>query len=187
MPPAEKRRAFLFFLPPSFFRPFPFVPFLLTPTNHFPAFSPHRLCSIAYFWLTLHRQTGPCASARHKNDQIKIIMDIKNRRTIRRYTTQGVDNQLLTRLLQEASQTPTMGNLQLYSVVVTRDAAAKQRLAPAHFNQPMVTQAPVVLTFCADFRRTTLWAKERQATPGYDNFLSFIHSNSTRHVVGRRV
>ena len=40
-------------------------------------------------------------------------MDIKNRRTIRRYTTQGVDNQLLTRLLQEASQTPTMGNLQL--------------------------------------------------------------------------
>ena len=46
-------------------------------------------------------------------------MDIKNRRTIRRYSTQGVDNQLLTRLLQEASQTPTMGNLQLYSVVVT--------------------------------------------------------------------
>lgn len=103
-------------------------------------------------------------------------MDIKNRRTIRRYTTQGVDNQLLTRLLQEASQTPTMGNLQLYSVVVTRDAAAKQRLAPAHFNQPMVTQAPIVLTFCADFRRTTLWAKERQATPGYDNFLSFINA-----------
>ena len=102
-------------------------------------------------------------------------MDIKNRRTIRRYTTQGVDNQLLTRLLKEASQTPTMGNLQLYSVVVTRDAA-KQRLAPAHFNQPMVTQAPVVLTFCADFRRTTLWAKERQATPGYDNFLSFINA-----------
>ena len=51
-------------------------------------------------------------------------MDIKNRRTIRRYTTQEVDNQLLTRLLKEASQTPTMGNLQLYSVVVTRDAAA---------------------------------------------------------------
>ena len=79
-------------------------------------------------------------------------MDIKNRRTIRRYTTQGVDNQLLTRLLQEASQTPTMGNLQLYSVVVTRDAAAKQRLAPAHFNQPMVTQAPIVLTFCTPVR-----------------------------------
>ena len=42
------------------------------------------------------------------------------------------------------------GNLQLYSVVITRDADAKAKLAPAHFNQPMVTQAPVVLTICAD-------------------------------------
>ena len=140
MPPAEKRRAFLFFHPLPFSGHSLLCHFCSLRQTIFLLFSPHRLCSIAYFWLTLHRQTGPCASARHKNDQIKIIMDIKNRRTIRRYTTQGVDNQLLTRLLQEASQTPTMGNLQLYSVVVTRDAAAKQRLAPAHFNQPMVTQ-----------------------------------------------
>lgn len=66
-----------------------------------------------------------------------------------------------------------MGNLQLYSVVVTRSQEMKQKLAPAHFNQPMVTQAPVVLTFCADFRRTTRWAEERQADPGYDNLLSY--------------
>ena len=66
-----------------------------------------------------------------------------------------------------------MGNLQLYSVVVTRSQEMKERLAPAHFNQPMVTQAPVVLTFCADFRRTTRWAEERQADPGYDNLLSY--------------
>jgi FMN reductase [NAD(P)H] len=66
-----------------------------------------------------------------------------------------------------------MGNLQLYSVVVTRSKEMKQRLAPAHFNQPMVTEAPVVLTICADFHRTTRWCEERQATPGYDNFLSF--------------
>jgi FMN reductase [NAD(P)H] len=66
-----------------------------------------------------------------------------------------------------------MGNLQLYSVVVTRSEAMKQRLAPAHFNQPMVTGAPVVLTICADFHRTSQWAECRKATPGYDNFLSF--------------
>ena len=66
-----------------------------------------------------------------------------------------------------------MGNLQFYSVVVTRDDEMKRRLAPAHFNQPMVTSAPVVLTFCADTRRTTLWAENRQAVPGYDNFLSY--------------
>ena len=69
-----------------------------------------------------------------------------------------------------------MGNLQLYSVVVTRSEDLKAKLAPAHFNQPMVTGAPVVLTFCADYRRTTLWAEQRQATPGYDNPLSFVNA-----------
>ena len=69
-----------------------------------------------------------------------------------------------------------MGNLQLYSVVVTRDAAMKRKLALAHFNQPMVEGAPVVLTICADFRRTSLWAENRQAVPGYDNFLSFMNA-----------
>ncbi len=69
-----------------------------------------------------------------------------------------------------------MGNLQLYSVVVTRSEELKTKLAPAHFNQPMVTGAPVVLTFCADYRRTTLWAEQRQATPGYDNPLSFVNA-----------
>ena len=40
----------------------------------------------------------------------------------------------------------------------------------------MLREAPVTLTFCADFRRTTLWAENRQATPGYDNFLSFLNA-----------
>lgn len=79
-------------------------------------------------------------------------------------------------LLEQAEHTPTMGNLQLYSVVITRKEEGKRRLAPAHFNQPMVEGAPVVLTFCADFRRTTLWAENRKATPGYDNFLSFLNA-----------
>ena len=103
---------------------------------------------------------------------------IKTRRTIRRYQHKDVDQELLERLLEEACRTQTMGNLQLYSVVVTRDDKMKKRLAPAHFNQPMVTEAPVVLTVCADFRRTTDWCNARKASPGYDNFLSFINAAS---------
>lgn len=101
------------------------------------------------------------------------MKNLDTRRTIRKYVQKPVSEELLNRLLKEASRTQTMGNLQLYSVVVTRSEEMKQRLAPAHFNQPMVTQAPVVLTICADFHRTTRWCEERQATPGYDNFLSF--------------
>lgn len=104
------------------------------------------------------------------------MQTINTRRSIRRYQDKDVDNTLLTRLIKEAERTQTMGNLQLYSVVVTRHEELKTKLAPAHFNQPMVTGAPVVLTFCADYRRTTLWAEQRQATPGYDNPLSFVNA-----------
>lgn len=98
---------------------------------------------------------------------------INTRRSIRRYADRPVDDQLLRRLLAEAERTQTMGNLQFYSVVVTRSDEMKRRLAPAHFNQPMVNEAPVVLTFCADTRRTTVWCNNRQAVPGYDNMLSY--------------
>ncbi|MGN0282755.1 MAG: nitroreductase family protein [Prevotella sp.] len=101
---------------------------------------------------------------------------IQTRRTIRRYTDKDVDEAMLTELLALAARTQTMGNLQLYSVVVTRSDEGKKALAPAHFNQPMVTQAPVVLTVCADFRRTSRWCEERKAQPGYDNFLSFMNA-----------
>ena len=104
------------------------------------------------------------------------MRNLLTRRTIRRYADRAVDDKLLGRLLNEAARTQTMGNLQLYSVVVTRSEEMKQRLAPAHFNQPMATQAPVLLTVCADFNRTTQWALNRQAQPGYDNFLSFINA-----------
>ena len=104
------------------------------------------------------------------------MKNLLTRTTIRKYSDREVSEELLTRLLNEAARTQTMGNLQLYSVVVTRSEEMKAKLAPAHFNQPMVKEAPVVLTICADFNRTSFWAKCRNAEPGYDNFLSFINA-----------
>ena len=106
------------------------------------------------------------------------MKNLLTRRTIRKYTGQPVGDELLDRLMTEAGRTQTMGNLQLYSVVVTRSDETKQRLAPAHFNQPMVTEAPVVLTICADFNRTSQWARCRKAEPGYDNLLSFLNATT---------
>ena len=104
------------------------------------------------------------------------MKNLNKRTSIRKYAPREVSDELLYRLLREAERTQTMGNLQLYSVVITRSEKQKEALAPAHFNQPMVKGAPVVLTFCADFRRTSRWAEERNAKPGYDNFLSFINA-----------
>lgn len=102
--------------------------------------------------------------------------NILTRRSIRKYSSREVSDELLDRLLTEAARTQTMGNMQLYSVVVTRSDEMKAKLAPAHFNQPMVTGAPVVLTVCADFNRASTWCRQRKAEPGYDNFLSFINA-----------
>ena len=74
------------------------------------------------------------------------MKNLLTRRTIRKYSDQEVSEELLNRLMAEAARTQTMGNLQLYSVVVTRSDELKQKLAPAHFNQPMVTQAQMVST-----------------------------------------
>lgn len=100
--------------------------------------------------------------------------DFSRRASVRKYAERPVSDELLHELLTRAEHTQTMGNMQLYSVVATRSEEGKRALAPAHFNQPMVTSAPVVLTFMADFSRTSAWCEHRGAKPGYDNFLSFL-------------
>ena len=105
-------------------------------------------------------------------------MNFNERRTIRKYKKDDVSDVLISRLLNDATRAATMGNMQLYSVVLTRDNAVKQRLAPLHFNQPMLMEAPVVLTFCADFHRFTRWCELRNADAGFDNLLSFLNAAS---------
>lgn len=105
------------------------------------------------------------------------MIDImKNRRTIRKYTEQDIPEELLNELLEVAVRASNTGNMQLYSVVVTRDQSNKEKLALAHFNQPMITTAPVVLTFCADANRFVKWAEQRKAEAGFDNLQTFIAS-----------
>ncbi|MDR2915788.1 MAG: nitroreductase family protein [Tannerella sp.] len=103
-----------------------------------------------------------------------MLFKMKERRTIRRYSEKDISDELLNELLEVAARASNTGNMQLYSVVVTRDQSQKEKLAPAHFNQPMVKNAPVVLTFCADANRFVKWASLRNANPGFDNFQTFM-------------
>ena len=75
---------------------------------------------------------------------MRMLAKMKDRRTIRKYTTQDISDSLLNELLEVATRASNTGNMQLYSVVVTRDQANKEKLAPAHLNQPMVKTATVV-------------------------------------------
>ena len=103
-----------------------------------------------------------------------MLEKMKERRTIRQYSEREIPDSLLNELLEVAARASNTGNMQLYSVVVTRNRAQKEKLAPAHFNQSMVVNAPVTLTFCADVNRFVKWASYRQADPGFDNFQTFM-------------
>ena len=99
-------------------------------------------------------------------------------RSIRKFCSTPVPEELLQEILAAASRASTCGNMQLYSLVVTRDAALRAKLAPCHFNQPMVTQAPCVVTVCADVHRFSMWCEQRDADPAYDNFAWFLNAST---------
>ena len=102
------------------------------------------------------------------------IENIFNHRTIRKYKNTPISDGILNTILEAASRASTTGNMQVYSIIVTKEEERKTRLWELHFKQNMVLQAPVVLTFCADFNRFNTWCKLRKAEPGYDNYLSFF-------------
>lgn len=101
---------------------------------------------------------------------------ILNHKSIRKYKSTPVSEKDLQEILEAGIRASTSGNMQIYSIIVTRDEEMKKKLAPTHFNQPMAIQAPVVLTFCADINRFTKWCEQRNAEPGYDNFLWFTNA-----------
>lgn len=96
------------------------------------------------------------------------------RHTVRAFTEQDVPDTLIREILAQAAQAPNTGNMQLYSVIVTRNVTQKNALAPAHFSQPAFTGAPVILTFCADLNRFIKWCKANNADAGFDNLQSLV-------------
>jgi nitroreductase len=118
--------------------------------------------------------------------EMREISDILlGRRTIRKYSREPVDSNLLNELLRMGCRASTTGNMQVYSIIVNTDEETKKELAPCHFNQKMVTEAPVVLTFCADFNRFNKWCRLNRAEPGYDNFLSFMTASIDALIVAQ--
>ncbi len=99
---------------------------------------------------------------------------IHHHRSIRRYRPDPVPDDLLTELLDAGVRASSSGNMQSYSIVVTRDRALREALYEPHMEQSMVLDAPVLLTFCADFRRMRHWLRLSDAPDNFDNFMSFM-------------
>jgi nitroreductase len=99
---------------------------------------------------------------------------ILSHRSIRKYKPDSIPEKILEDILRSGIYASTTGNMQLYSMVVSKEVEIRKLLWEVHFKQDMVLQAPVHITFCADFNRFNLWCRLRNAEPGYGNFLSFF-------------
>lgn len=98
-----------------------------------------------------------------------------NRASVRTFTGEAVSEKLIDSVIERAMRAPTCGNMQLYSVIVTRDKEMKEKVDALHFNQPASTGSDVILTICADFNRMNKWCEASGAPTGcYNNFHSFI-------------
>jgi nitroreductase len=103
-----------------------------------------------------------------------IIDTINDHRSIRAYRPDPIPPEQLDAILHAATRASSSGNMQTYSIIVTRDAERRRALWRLHFEQDMILQAPVLLTFCVDWNRMNRWCRQRDADPGYGNVLSFL-------------
>ena len=105
-----------------------------------------------------------------------IKKQITNHRSIRKYRPEPIPDDVLRQILEVGISASNTGNMQVYSMIVTKDEDLRKQLWEAHFRQNMVLQAPVHITFCADVNRFSKWCRTRKAEPAYENLLWFCNA-----------
>lgn len=110
-----------------------------------------------------------------------------NHRTVRSYLPMEIEQSVLDELLVSGIRASNTGNMQLYSVIVTRDAEKKKQLAPFHFNQPMVLQAPVLLTICMDINRFYEWCSASNTEADFKNLLWLLNSTIDASIFAQNI
>ncbi|MEZ5063992.1 MAG: nitroreductase family protein [bacterium] len=99
---------------------------------------------------------------------------LASHRSIRKYRSDPIPADVLDAVLHAATRASTSGNMQTYSIIVTRDEARRRELWKLHWEQDMILEAPVLLTFVADWNRMNRWCELSGTEPGFGNFLSFL-------------
>lgn len=103
------------------------------------------------------------------------MFDLANsHRSIRSFTSQDIDNNLLNDILITGLRSSSSGNMQTWSVIVTRNEENKNRLYEYHVRQDMILEAPLVLTFCSDVFRMREWIRVNESKQSFDDLLGFL-------------
>ena len=80
------------------------------------------------------------------------IKEIENRRSVRKYRPQEVEQEKILQLLESARLAPSGSNTQPWQFIVVRSPETKARLAAADHEQTWMLMAPVFVVCVADLR-----------------------------------
>ena len=83
----------------------------------------------------------------------EVLQQLHDRKSVRVFEDRPVEDSVKQTILEAAIQAPSAGNMALYTILDITDPGMKQKLSVSCDNQPFIATAPVVLIFCADYRR----------------------------------
>ena len=83
----------------------------------------------------------------------EVLQQLHDRKSVRVYENRAVEPEVKQAILEAAIQAPSAGNMALYTILDITDQEIKDKLAVSCDNQPFIATAPMVLIFCADYRR----------------------------------
>lgn len=81
---------------------------------------------------------------------MELLEAIKGRRSIRKYKTQPIPDEVITILIDAGTHAPSAGNIQPWHFIIAKNPTVKAKLAEAAYDQTSIVQAPIVIVVCAD-------------------------------------
>ncbi len=104
-----------------------------------------------------------------------MVNEIYTHRSIRKFKSQRVAQEAIDKMIEAASRASTCGNMQCYSLIISRSEEMLAALSPLHFGQVERMNGQCVVTVCADMNRFSEWCRVRDAEPGYDNLMWYLN------------
>ena len=83
----------------------------------------------------------------------EIMESLYQRKSMRVYEDREIPKEMKNLILKAASQAPTAGCQQLYTILDITDQKLKEALSESCDHQPFIAKAPMVLVFCADCKK----------------------------------
>ena len=105
------------------------------------------------------------------NETLDLLM---RRKSVRVFEDREIAEADRRRILEASLRAATAGNMTLYTIIDVKEQKLKDRLAVTCDNQPFIATAPLVLVYCADYRRwyqAFCQVEEVVRKPSYGDFL----------------